>query len=454
MKNKFIIRIALLFFVATVSIGVFEYQLFRIEQWRLIDERIETTASLLLSSDLNKSDLEDFESARLIVKDVVGSEPFNQFVRIYNKRHEVIYQSGGMIELPPHSDINSQWQTITGENGTVVRLLNVPLNRIVKKSTNQNILQVGLVLNDELIRLSNLKRILIIFMVVVFIVVFIFTRILVKSLLSPLKQMSLVINHMMVAISEGTGAVSLQKMTTQIIPFNDEFSNLIQDIEKLGQQINVSVQKTNRWTAQMAHEIRTPLTILQNILDKISLDSPPSKALLVQAANEIQFINSLINQFLAWVKSQQLTKASLELHALWVGREVTTIIKDYENKERIELIIASDFNVFANPSLFRQLISNILDNALKYSPSDLPIIISIDNHTLKVRDHGPGFPQAVLDNLGKPFNHDNTNSKGFGLGLAWIKVITDLYDIKVIISRETLKGQAVTCFELNFMTYD
>lgn len=440
--------------MATVSIGLFEYQLFRIEQWRLIDERIETTASLLLSSDLNKSDLEDFESARLIVKDVVGSEPFNQFVRIYNKKHEIIYQSGGMIELPPHSDINSQWQTITGENGMVVRLLNVPLNRIVKKSASQNILQVGLILNDELIRLSNLNRILIIFMIVVFIVVFIFTRVLVKSLLSPLEQMSVAINHMMVAISEGAPAVSLQKITTQIIPYNDEFSNLIQDIEKLGQQINMSVQKTNRWTAQMAHEIRTPLTILQNILDKISLESPPSKALLGQAANEIQFINSLINQFLAWVKSQQLTKTSLELHALWVGREVMSIIAEYENKDRLKLIVDKDFNVFANPSLFRQLISNILDNALKYSPGDDPVLIYVENQKLKVVDHGPGFSPAILNNLGKPFNHDNTNSKGFGLGLAWIKVIADLYDIKIHIYRVDNPAPKMTCFELQFVDYD
>lgn len=451
MKNKFIVRIALLFFVATVSIGVFQYHLFRIEQWRLIDERIETTASLLLSSDLSKSDLEDFESARLIVKDVVGSEPFNQFVRIYNKKNEIIYQSGGMIELPPQSDINSQWQTITGENGTVVRLLNVPLNRLAKKSANHTILQVGLVLNDELIRLSNLKRILIIFMCFVFVVVFLFTRLLLKSLLAPLDQMSLAINHMMLAISEGTGSISLQKITTQIAPFNDEFSNLISDIEKLGQQINMSVLKTNRWTAQMAHEIRTPLTILQNILDKIAMDPTQQKILLLQAANEIQFINSLINQFLAWVKSQQLTRANLDLHVIPIGKVISTIIEDYENKERIELVIEKDFNIFSNPSLFRQLITNILDNALKYSPQDKSVVILVNLNRVAILDYGPGFSSVVLDNLGKPFNHDNTNSKGFGLGLAWIKVIADLYDIEIKIDRIKYSDKLVTCFELLFV---
>lgn len=84
----------------------------------------------------------------------------------------------------------------------------------------------------------------------------------------------------------------------------------------------------------------------------------------------------------------------------------------------------------ASPLHIEQLISNLVSNAIAYSPKDSHIDVSVKNQTLTIIDRGPGIPKSVKDRLGEPFNRggaDPTVSKGSGLGLAWVKSICRLY---------------------------
>ena len=93
MKRRFILTIGLILVAALGILGTTQFFLFRAEQDRLIDQRIESTASLLISSDITNAELKEFEEAEGIIQDVVGGEPLNQFVIIYNRKGDVKYRS-------------------------------------------------------------------------------------------------------------------------------------------------------------------------------------------------------------------------------------------------------------------------------------------------------------------------------------------------------------------------
>ena len=469
LKNRFVFQIATLFFIGLVIVSVTQYYFFRSEQWRLIDERIETTASLLLSSNLSKSDLADFESARVIVQEVIGSEPFNQFIRIFNHKYEIVYQSGGMISIPPHSDVNIKWQTITGESGSVVRLLTVPLKQNTRWGRNQSFLQVGLILNDELIRLGHLKRMVVVLVVVFFLTAMALTFLLVRTLLRPLDYMAQYLGRITIGMSvrpndliSTSGGKDLAlgdlqeeslKQIERKFMYNDEFGRLMNQIHKLSERITESVQSTQRWMALMAHEIRTPLTVIQNNLDQIRLhvvaeenergsnllDDASIKKSLQSAEEEILHIQLMVTQFLKWVELNQLTLNSENLHVINVEVFINEIIQKLSQCGRLRIQKMDTLKVFCNRDLFRQLLINLVENSLKYSPADTPIDIYVGFNYIEIRDMGPGIPDLIKRRLGTPFNHENQANRGFGLGLAWVKTICDLYGFKIVIIENSVR---------------
>lgn len=105
---------------------------------------------------------------------------------------------------------------------------------------------------------------------------------------------------------------------------------------------------------------------------------------------------------------------------------------------RIQLELNSDLTVFANPTHLDQLISNLVTNALKFSPESEKILLILGNDYLIVKDFGTGIPKEVRDRLGEPFNvGSNKSKKGNGLGLAWVATISKLYEWTLAIRTDT-----------------
>jgi signal transduction histidine kinase len=110
------------------------------------------------------------------------------------------------------------------------------------------------------------------------------------------------------------------------------------------------------------------------------------------------------------------------------------------NPGRIHPNLNGDFTVVANPVHLDQMITNLMTNALKFSPATSPIDISITGHTLEIRDSGPGIPAEVRQRLGEPFNvgsMDNDNAAGNGLGLAMVTAVARLYQWKFEVAFES-----------------
>lgn len=453
MKRRFVLNIGVVLAFAIGAVGVLQFLMFRAEQWRLIDSRIESTASLLFSSDLSKSDLKEFEDAEKIVQDVVGGESFNQFVIIYNRKGQEVYRSR-FAELPGLIPTDQKWQTIESDNH-LVRVLTLPLTAESHSKEKHRILQTGLILDEDLLRWRSISRHMILFSILIIGVILLAAMFLAEALLRPLAQLAQYLRFLGTqidakAVVTGTPAPPILAMFKS----DDEFGGLVKEVDELRERISLGLKNTQAWTAQMAHELKTPLTVLQNSLElaKTASSEDERKKSIDEATAEVSHLTSLISGFLEWTAAENFPGQANELDAVRVGpmvRELTARIgRQWPDRIRVEG--DSTLTVFAKRGFVKQAITNLITNALRYSPSASPVIVRLNGTKLGVIDEGPGVPESVLANLGKPFNYGSPGNRGFGLGLAWVNTICHKYGWRLEFKRHEAEGRELTCAEIVF----
>ncbi len=439
MKRKFIFTIGIVLTLAIGAVGAIQYILFRTEQFRLIDHQIESTASLLISSDLTTADLAEFEEAEDIIQDVLGGDKLNQFIVVYGRRGQILYRSKNTQLIKENLPVAPTWQTIETDEH-FIRVLSVPLeneNPISLKAPRR-LLQVGIILDEDLLRWRVVGQHVMVYGILIIVLILITTYILSRSLLRPLVSLS---NYLQFVgaqldekqmIKESAQDLASSKIIDQLSgDSNDEFSQLVKSAASLQEKIRSSLQSTQAWTAQMAHELKTPLTILQNCIEAsvIAQDEVIRQKLLQDGLHEVNHLNSVITGFLEWASVENFSEFAVELHAVklkpLVEETIEKVSRNYPS--RIEFAESNDFTVFAKPAFVRQVFSNLLNNALRYSPEGSKVRVMIRGHQLIVEDHGPGLPADILEKVGQPFNYDPSKKHGTGLGLAWVSTICKKY---------------------------
>jgi signal transduction histidine kinase len=434
--------------LAIGCVGVLQFFLFRSEQYRLIDSRIESTATLLVSSNLTSADLQDFEEAEDIIREVVGGERFNQFIIIYGRTGKELYRSSNAVGLPK-IPAEPKWQTIDSD-GHLIRVLTLPLDHpiAVKRAGRgpTRTLQTGLLLNEDLLRMQSLSRNVIVFSVLILGLIIMTTIWLSEALLRPLKELALYLRH----LGSNLNASPVSSERAPQIPYakgNDEFGQLMQETERLRVMIGQGLKNTQVWTAQMAHEMKTPLTILQNTLEraKVEQDGARRERFITEASEEIAHLNGLISSFLEWSAAENFPGGADEVHAIKLAQRATELAEKFERQYpgRIRVQGESGKIVFAKRGFVQQAISNLITNALRYSQEGSPVVIRLAEDRVEIVDEGPGLPPAVLERLGEPFNYMKSNVRGFGLGLAWVRTICSKYGWSLVLERrkETSDGR-------------
>ena len=455
LKLRFFISIFLVLAFTVAAISGVHFWFFRGERLKLIDREIETSASILISSDLSMDQLEDLEQADDIVHDVFGDDRFNHVVMIYNRQGHVIYRSKNAEYLPERIPAASPWQTLEISDH-YIRLLTLPWpNRMLT-------LQVGRVLDSDLLRWRARSRILLGYTFAISLLIFGMTILLSRLLLAPLQSLSAYLKHLASHFDLGILSVrdisrnefgeSVRNPLTDLwmppdklrfLVHNDEFSDLSAAVQTLAQKIQQSFQLTRSGTAQMAHEIKTPLTVIRNSLETAhqnARDNPSDKLTLAltEASSEVDHLSQIVNDFLDWARAENTPSSALDVHAVDLAKIVqeasAKFARLYEGRLKVEVEGAE--RVFARPSFVDQVVVNLVGNALKYSDADACVKVSLKGLELCVEDEGDGISQAVLEKLGQPFNaQESHGQKGTGLGLAWVATICRKYNWSFVLSQ-------------------
>jgi two-component system sensor histidine kinase QseC len=213
---------------------------------------------------------------------------------------------------------------------------------------------------------------------------------------------------------------------------------LIERLNRLFIRIDASMQKERRFTADAAHELRTPVAAIK------------AQAQVARAASgEAERIHALDNAILGCDRAAHLIDQLLTLARVdTLDRSITEPcrLRDttaeaiaalapaaLEKGVQLELLAGDEAVVRGNPGLLRILLRNLLDNSMRHTPPGTSVQVSIAHEQeavcLSVSDNGPGIPEQernkVLERFYRPLD---TQASGSGLGLSIVKRIAEVHD--------------------------
>lgn len=402
---------------------------FTLQRIKLVDQQITESSDLLLNSkDFSRAVARPELLEEKITRILRGRRIGKVFV-LRGKDGKALYQSENLnfLEIQPPTDPEI---TSVETDEQYVRVRNAVIS-----GTNGLVLQVGVVFDRNFINWKILNNRVINYIVGLVVVLFIASAFLTLLLLAPLRQL---ISHLSRATSDLGNLKDVEplpgffgKYTRSHWAQPDEFGKLIGTVGKLIRRINQNHKLTKSWTLQMAHELKTPLAVISAVTESSAKAGEISPLLAKTITTEVKQMSETVNDFLDWAELES-SEASKDLHSLKLGKVLRHIATRIENLEpgRLRVNILEDSSVFSNPSHLDQLITNIVMNALKYSPKEKPVEVDLIGRHLIVKDSGFGIPTEVIERLGEPFNVgpvDNRNTAGNGLGLAWACTVARLY---------------------------
>lgn len=447
MRNRFFFIILATLILAAVGINFVHVHFFKSQRLKLIDRQIaESSSDLLSSEEFNLAVKRTSEVEEAISRVLKGSRIGKVFI-LRKPDGSIVYQSFNVGLLSVNLPVQPEWVAVETES-EYVRVRNVPLPK------RGLVLQVGLVLDRNFLDWEILDNRVINYVIGIVVSLFLASVLITLILLSPLR---LLIGHLRDATSNLVNLKNVRPLPTRLTRYtegfwatSDEFSGLLNTVQRLIDRINLNYKLTRSWTLQMAHELKTPLAIM-----RAETDSKARAGLLPQEytrdiLDEIEQMSEIIEQFLDWAELEN-SQMQKDLHALRVRSVVRSVASRLEKVSpgRIELRTDADFSVFANPGHLDQLITNLLTNALKFSPRSEPVELLLADRTLTIRDHGPGVPREVVERIGEPFNvgpHDSDTPTGNGLGLAWVTTVARLYHWEFRIHSQASGTEAIVRF--------
>ena len=234
-----------------------------------------------------------------------------------------------------------------------------------------------------------------------------------------------------------------------------EMYPLVTSLNKLMTRLDLSLKQSEDFIAEAAHRVRTPLATvrsyadatLQRVTKKENRDALRSMVRAIDEASRAA--SQLLDHAMITFRSDNLQKEPINLNDL-VQNLIDNLTPIAEMKD-IELKFKQEdkIELFGDFILIQNAIRNLIDNALKYSPYEGIITVSIGTSPisfLEIHDQGPGFPPKDLDNLTVRFARgQNSNGiVGSGLGLTIAKDVANAHGAKLKLSNHEKGGACVT----------
>ena len=216
----------------------------------------------------------------------------------------------------------------------------------------------------------------------------------------------------------------------------------------------------------LPHEFRTPLSTIiggtKYIIDSFEqLTKPEILELLKMVHGSTNNLNRLLEKILLFAKLELLTDDEESLEQLWrktvenVGDIIADLVLDAAQKQTrmkdVELNISREnINVAVTSSYLTTLITELMDNAMKFSETGTPITISVAREEamckITIRDEGRGMSSSQIRSIGAftQFDRDLYEQQGVGLGFSIIARIVDIFKGQLTIHSEPAKGTTIT----------
>ena len=237
---------------------------------------------------------------------------------------------------------------------------------------------------------------------------------------------------------------------------------------QLQRQVQQLGQARLDFLADVSHELRTPLTLIAAPLDEVlsvpgRLEESVGQRLAIMRRN-VARLRLLVDEVLDVARKGN---ASLPLHREEIDvreflTQLVTLTEGAANAARVSLVLEGETNpmtVSGDRARLERVVSNLISNAMKFSPADSKIVIRLtaetDHALIEVLDQGPGIPRDDQDRIfERSFQADNVDqdltSRGHGLGLAIAKRIVQAHGGEIdVLNREEGGSNFRVRFPLN-----
>ena len=241
---------------------------------------------------------------------------------------------------------------------------------------------------------------------------------------------------------------------------NDELRTLAENYNVMAEQLESLDRSRNQFVSNASHELRTPLTtmkiLLENVLYQPDMPRDMRDEFLGDMNHEIDRLSNVVKDLLTLT---QMDGGKMEVHREWMSfsqtvRETLHLLTPQAEKRHQDLRgrIAPDVMLFADSSKLGQIVYNLTENALKYTPEGGRILVTLQTRgrsaVLTVQDNGIGIPQEDLGHIFDRFYRvDKARSRetgGTGLGLSIVRQMVALHGGEISVESTPGAGSTFT----------
>lgn len=285
------------------------------------------------------------------------------------------------------------------------------------------------------------------------------TYILLGRFLMPLKK-----------VSEYMDRVERQNLneSIEILSNTEEINSLILSFNHMMYKLKKSFETQKNLSSYIAHELKTPLTVLQTKIEVFrmkSYDKNEVEELLSIVLKQVVKLSNIIHKILelSHVERMELKEkipldilledliVDFEEKAFQENIKLECTIKDFQEEETGN----SKFNIIGNYTLLYQAFFNLLDNAIKYNYRGgrvkLELKESLENIHIKIADTGIGVNDTERKSIFEPFfrgkDFEKLKKDGIGMGLSFSKKVFEHHRAKIMVSQNHPRG---TLMEIHF----
>jgi len=234
----------------------------------------------------------------------------------------------------------------------------------------------------------------------------------------------------------------LSPIDTHQVP--EEISPLVGSLNDMLERLSQTIEMQKRFIADAAHQMKTPLAgmRMQSELALRELDPNEIRRSLEQLATSSESATRLVNQLLALARAENQPHAGAAFVLLDLNQLARDIVRDWvpaSFARRIDLgfeAADSAHYIEGNPLMLREMLSNLIDNALHYTPAGGSVTVRVhndDDHAIvDVEDTGPGIAPAERTRVFERFYRIlDTSAPGSGLGLAIVREIAQQHGAQI-----------------------
>jgi heavy metal sensor kinase len=245
-----------------------------------------------------------------------------------------------------------------------------------------------------------------------------------------------------------------------VIRTGDELERLSVALNRMISRLDDAFQHINRFSADASHELRTPLTILQLELEGVVNNhalSEPLEELIGSALEETHRMSRIVESLLTISRldagEAKLARVPLDLAGLVISASAEMKILAQEKSIELRSFIESDIWVEGDRTRLQQVVVNLIDNAVKYTPAGGTIEVRVGceggRAILEVADNGTGIPAHAIPYVFERFYRvDKARTRasgGAGLGLSIVKSICAAHGAEIHVSSQEGQG---SCFRV------